>query len=206
MRTCALFVPALFVVLTWLPGCGGAPEATPAPEPEKPKLVIPPPAMPEPPEAKQKGKGIKPMADIVKGLDPDLRVDDADLPSPDGNTWMGHTSDFPKVQADINALEQYANLVLYGTREMVNRAYFNAGADFMGNPPPEQYPDYMKRNLKLAETLLGNMFGSPLPEEVKAGLESFRTAPDRRNWVKANNHVAVFVYNSRKKEITIDIK
>src|ERR1035437_1259285 len=110
-------VLSAFGPLALLAGCGSDEPVEPA-APEGPKLVIPPPSDPTPSEAKLPGKGLGLSKDqIMKGLD-EIKLEDADLPSPEGDTFIGHTADF-KVDATPAAGEaqQYsshaANMVMY---------------------------------------------------------------------------------------------
>jgi hypothetical protein len=208
MRTTNLFCALGLGLAFILSGCGGdVPEKPKEPEKETPKLIISPPSDEVPPEFKQPGKGLGlSKSTIVKGLDPDLPVEDADIATKEGNTFMGHTADFSSAMDRPETAAQAANVVLYGSLAEIRHAYYSCGMNLLNNPDSKDYPEYMKRNQRLAETFLGNILGVPLPADVKAGLEYAKGNPDRDKFVKAGGKIVQFNYSSREKQLKIDVK
>lgn len=176
------------VCVAALTGCGK--KETKAPEPAKTteKPVEP---------AKPKGLGVT-QAELMKGVG-EINLEQADMKTAEGNVYMGKTSDAGEPGG------KFASLVVYGTPDNVTHVYYAAALPYADFPDAAAYPDYMKRNLKLQDTLLANLFGGKIPDDIKAGLDWAKSNPDKDKMVSVEKKNVKLTYGSDKK-IAIDVK
>ncbi len=185
---CALFAG---VLLNLLAGCG-------SPEPEKPAATPPVTTAPHPapapvPEA-PKGLGIS-QSKLMIGTG-SLALEQADMKTTEGSVYMGSTSDDPT---------KSSKLIVYGSPDVIVHFYLVSNLPYADFPDAAKYPDYMQSNIKLQNTLLSNLFGGKIPEDVKAGLEWAKDNPGKDKVITVDKKTVKLTYGADKK-MSIDVK
>ena len=174
-----------------LAGCGDASQKPAAPT--TPAPVVDKAPVPEtPPEPK--GLGIS-QGKLMIGTGT-LQLDQAEMKTTEGNVYMGSTSD---------DATKSAKLILYGSPEVVRHLYLVANIPYADFPDAAKYPDYMQANIKLQNTLLSNLFGGKIPDDVKTGLDWAKDNPGKDKVVTVDAKTVKLTYGADKK-MSVDVK
>ena len=174
-----------------LAGCGDAPK------PAAPPVVAPAPTVdkaPAPVPEEPKGLGIS-QGKLMIGTGT-LALDQADMKTTEGNVYMGTTSD---------DAAKSAKLIVYGTSDVVRHVYLVSNIPYADFPDAAKYPDYMQANIKLQNTLLSNLFGGKIPDDVKAGIDWAKDNPGKDKVVTVDSKTVKLTYGADKK-MTVDVK
>lgn len=183
-------------VLAFLSGCGDAPSQKPAT----------PPATPAPATTTSAEKAPAPVVEAPKGLGISqgklmigtgtLELEQADMATTEGKVYMGSTN--PDATKS-------AKLIVYGSPDVVRHVYLLSNIPYADFPDAAKYPDYMQANIKLQNTLLSNLFGGKIPDEVKAGLDWAKDNPDKDKVVTVDGKTVKLTYGADKK-MCVDVK
>jgi hypothetical protein len=175
-----------FSVLICLAGCG-------SPEPEKPKVETKAKEEAPPKPEAPKGLGIS-QAKLMEGVN-GSPLEQLEGKGADGtNVYKGGIADEPG---------KSVNLIVYGSPQVVTYVYFTAAIPYADFPDAEKYPDFMKRNIKVQDTLLTNIFGS-VPPDVKAAADWAKDNAKKEKVVSVNGKAVKVKYDD--KAISYDIK
>jgi hypothetical protein len=191
MKLSALLLCSCALVV--LAGCGSpAPtEIKPADAP-KPKAATPSPA---PAPAAPKGLGLG-QRQLIVGTGSLVTLEELAMKSSEGSMYKADVSDEPGKKASV---------IVYGTPDTITHFYFTAGEPFADFPEEAKYPEFMKRNLKLQDTLLGNLFAGKIPADVSDALKWARENPGKEKVVSVDNKTVKVKYDVDK-SISIDVK
>lgn len=183
---------AAIALLGLVTGCGSPPPEQPVAPPvtPEPKPTAAPAPVPEAP----KGLGIS-QSKLMIGTG-SLALDQAEMKTAEGNVYMGTTSD----DATKNA-----KLIVYGSPDLVTHVLLVSNLPYADFPDAAKYPEFMQNNIKLQNTLLSNLFGGTIPEDVKAGLEWAKANPDKDKIVTVDKKTVKLTYGANKK-MSIEVK
>lgn len=142
------------------------------------------------------------QADLTKGFQPPIELEQIAAPKgPEGDTFMGYTPD-----RNEQGNDNFTSMVVYGTPEKVTHIYFLSKQPFAEYPDAAQYPDFMKRNIKLQETMFANVFGGKVPDDVKAALEYARKNAYVEKVVYAEGRTVKIKHLLADKKMSIHVK
>ena len=203
MKTSPFAVWPLAVALA-LAGCGTGYKPSSAPQGPP---VLPPSQTTRAPAAGAPATAEAPYAkealtheQLMKGIREHIQLEQTALPSPDGNTYMGYTSDRSEPG------NKFVSLVVYGTPERVTRCYLYATLPYKEYPDPKDQPDFMKRNVKILDAFLSNVCGGTVPEELRKALEWAVSSPGEERVIYAGGHSVKVSYTKEDKKMCLDVR
>lgn len=193
-----LVVGALAMLLA---GCDGGGKPISRSRKSSDDTFVPPsvtnrPASESPPP---KPREVVTQARLMQGIQ-EIVLERVNIRTVEGDAYMGYTSDRGE------AGNKFASIVMYGTPEQVVHAYYSGTLSYASYPDPAQYPDYMKRNIRIRDAFLANLLGSPIPEDVKAAVEWAPKNPDDERVVRANTWSVKVSYSKADSKLGIDVK
>ncbi|MFH0939958.1 MAG: hypothetical protein V1899_11870 [Planctomycetota bacterium] len=180
MKTTRLFLISSVIAALMLTGCGA-----PTKKVEEPKKMEPVPIK----------TGLGSHAELLNGLSDQINLDRVE----GKDTYMGYTPD------RTTGGNQFVSLVIYGPPEAAYHAFFSVALPYDENPDPAKYPEFMRRNQKLLDTFLHNIFKGNIPEEFKKELETAKKNPDKKRTLVIGGRNVKINYDLTKR-IEIDVR
>ena len=190
MKSNALFVFAACLLMAMLTGCGSPTETKPADAPAKPSVDAPAPA-----PAAPKGLGIS-QRQLILGTGSLVTLEEVSMKSAEGNMYKADVLD-----KDVKR----GSVIVYGTPEVITHFYFTANLPYADFPDEAKYPEFMKNNVKLQDTLLSNLFGGKIPADVTDALKWARENSGKEKIASVDGKTVKVKYDVDK-SISIDVK
>ena len=193
-RTPARMSLSAAIALSLLTGCGS---------PEKPAAPVAPttsstnesPAIPPTPApVATKGLGLA-QSKLMIGTG-SLQLDQADMKTTEGSVYMATNND---------DAAKASKLIVYGSPDVITHFYLVSNLPYADYPDAAKYPDWMQANLKLQNTLLSNLFGGKIPDDVKAGLDWAKDNAGKDKVVTVDKKTVKLSYGADKK-MSVDVK